>query len=81
MHSAVKKLQAGLDPLGISLPVASLRWLYYHSMLGKDDGMILGASSMDQLQSNLDALAKGPLGKGVVKLFDEAWQTVKADAP
>lgn len=81
MHSAVKKLQAKLASYGIGLPEASLRWLYYHSALGKDDAVILGANSMDQLQSNLDALSKGPLEQGIVQFYDEIWETVKADVP
>ena len=81
MHNAVKKLQSELSPHGISVAEASLRWLYYHSALGKDDAIILGASSMSQLESNLNAFAKGPIDQALVKIFDEAWETVKADAP
>ena len=81
MHSAIKKLQEEFAPRGIGLVEASLRWLCYHSMLGKDDSIILGASSMKQLEMNMDAIGKGPLDEGMLSVLDEVWEMVKANAP
>ena len=81
MHDAVKRLQAEFQPHGISVTEASLRWLYHHSALKEEDGVILGASSMEQLHENLNALTKGPLDESMVKVFDEVRQMVEADAP
>lgn len=61
-----------------------LRWLVHHSKLNiKDgnDGIIIGASSVEQLQSNLrDIQEKGPLPKDVVDVLDEAWEVTKSKA-
>lgn len=43
MHAAIRSLYYDtLEPRQISLPGASLRWLYYHSDLEEEDGIILG---------------------------------------
>ncbi|KAJ7306607.1 hypothetical protein JRQ81_010001 [Phrynocephalus forsythii] len=52
----------GPDPP--SLTAAALRWIYHHSKLegGRGDAVIIGMSSMDQLQENLRASEEGPSG-------------------
>ena len=77
MHDAVKNLQKGIEPLGLTLPEVSLRWLAYHSALGQNDGIIFGASKTAQLESNLKDLAKGPLEQEVVEMMEETWVAVK----
>lgn len=60
----------------------ALRWMVHHSALKiKDgnDGIIVGVSSVAQLENNLDNIEKGPLPDEVVKALDEAWQVSKAD--
>jgi len=60
----------------------ALRWCVHHSALemkdGGRDGVIIGVSSFEQLESNLTDLEKGPLPDEVVKALDEAWQICKA---
>ncbi len=77
MHSAVTRMQSVLNPTGIPLPQAALRWLYYHSALGKDDGIILGASRAEQVESNVKGIMQGPLPQEVVTAFQEMWKSVK----
>lgn len=66
-----------------SLTAAALRWMYHHSKLQGDlgDGVIIGMSSMEQLQLNLAASEEGPLAPTVVKAFNEAWNLVAHDCP
>ncbi|KAL1895911.1 hypothetical protein Sste5346_005010 [Sporothrix stenoceras] len=47
---------------------ASLRWTVYHSqLLGEHgDAVIVGASNLEQLKKNLDAIEAGPLPQAVV---------------
>jgi aflatoxin B1 aldehyde reductase len=70
---------------GLTLIETALRWAVHHSQLriknGGGDGILIGISSYEQLDSNLDNLEKGPLPDDVVKALDEAWQICKADAP
>jgi aflatoxin B1 aldehyde reductase len=60
----------------------ALRWLRHHSALnmkdGGRDGIIIGVSSFNQLEKNLDDLEKGPLPDEVVAILDEAWLIAKA---
>ncbi|MEU7798945.1 aldo/keto reductase [Micromonospora arborensis] len=53
---------------------AALRWLVHHSALDGEhgDGIILGASSLDQLQQNLDAVAVGPLPDDIIATIEHA---------
>ena len=63
----------------------ALRWCVHHSSLnvksGGGDGIIIGVSSQQQLESNLRDLEKGPLPEDVVGVLDEAWMVCKSTAP
>lgn len=48
---------------------------------GGRDGVVIGVSSYDQLESNLKDLEKGPLPEEVVKALDEAWLITKPTTP
>ena len=47
---------------------------------GGQDGIIIGVSSFEQLESNLKDLEKGPLPEEVVQVLDQAWLITKATA-
>ena len=47
---------------------------------GGQDGIIIGVSSFEQLESNLKDLEKGPLPDEVVQVLDQAWRITKATA-
>ena len=71
---------------GLTLLEIALRWATHHSALntrakGGNDGIIIGVSNFEQLESNLNDLEKGPLPEEVVKTLDEAWAIVKPAAP
>ncbi|KAJ1326333.1 aflatoxin B1 aldehyde reductase [Microdochium nivale] len=72
---------------GLTMIETALRWAVHHSKLralqqdGGNDGIIIGISSLQQLEGNLDALEKGPLPDDVVAALDEAWMITKAEAP
>lgn len=65
----------------ISIMEATLRWFRHHSSLGYEDGFILGASTINQIEASLSATEKGPLPDDVVKEFEEMWDAVKEVAP
>ena len=80
---ALQTVEAAVDKAGLSLIETALRWVVHHSALKiKDgnDGIIIGVSSIEQLDENLTHLEKGPLPDEVVKALDEAWFISKADA-
>lgn len=88
--------QSTMDALAIVEPVAKangiplievgLRWCIHHSKLrtpakGGNDGVILGISSYNQLEQNVEACEKGPLPDEVVEALDKAWERTRGDAP
>jgi aflatoxin B1 aldehyde reductase len=52
----------------------ALRWLIHHSQLNaeRNDGVIIGASSLEYLRHNLTAVTEGPLPTGVLTGIDDA---------
>uniref|UniRef100_A0A6I8N4W6 Aldo-keto reductase family 7 like/pseudo n=1 Tax=Ornithorhynchus anatinus TaxID=9258 RepID=A0A6I8N4W6_ORNAN len=75
------KATYGADAPGMTS--AALRWLYHHSRLQgpRGDAVVLGMSSVAQLQQNLTAAEESPLEPPVVEAFDCAWRMVAHDCP
>eukprot|EP01084_Bolivina_argentea_P146381 256323_1 len=68
--------------LKVGLVEASLRWLTTHSALKKDDGVIMGPSTVPYYHDNLKALeCADDLDANVVKAIDNAWKLCKGDCP
>lgn len=67
----------------ILLAEAAYRWLIHHSLLNKEhgDSIIIGASNLNQLKSNLKFLNADPLPEELVDAFQLAWQITKNDSP
>jgi len=77
------------DALDILRPVAAkhglteaecaLRWMTHHSLLKKENGdaIIIGASSVAHIESNMVDLEKGPLPDDVLKALDAGWERCK----
>ena len=66
----------------LTIVEASMRWMQHHSVLRKEDGIILGASSMKHFNENLAALENTKaLPDNVVEAFDRAWEICKKDVP
>jgi len=80
---AVQVLAATCQEAGIALAEAAFRWLAHHSCLdpSKGDGILIGASSMNQLEQNLSAPGKGVLPEAVVEAFSAAWEEARPDSP
>ena len=58
----------------LTLKEAALRWMMHHSMLGADDGIIIGASTPEQVRENVRACGGGPLPLSMVELFEGIWK-------
>lgn len=80
---AVRVLAETSRKEGVEPAEAAYRWLTRHSLLDADegDGIIVGASSLDQLDFNLAAVSKGSLPESVLNAFDDAWEEAKPDCP
>jgi len=62
---------------------AAFQWLVHHSCLdpSQGDGIVVGASSIEQLEQNLASVKKGALPKSVLQAFDMAWEIVISESP
>ena len=76
--NAVEQLRQIAQSAGRSLVSLSLNWLLHHTA---SDVVILGASSMAQLNENLAAAEEGPLPEDVVKACDQVWQDLRGPLP
>lgn len=58
-------------------------WLSVHLPFqgARRDAVILGMSSLEQLEQNLAATEEGPLEPAVVQAFDQAWHLVAHECP
>ncbi|KAH8658483.1 putative aflatoxin b1 aldehyde reductase-like protein [Xylariales sp. PMI_506] len=68
----------------LTLVEIGLRWLVHHSALNVvngTDGIIIGVSSIEQLDQNLEGCQRGPLPEEVIKALDQAWLVAKAETP
>ncbi|KAJ4863124.1 aldo/keto reductase family domain-containing protein [Trichoderma breve] len=80
---SLKVVEEAAEKAGLTLIEIAMRWVVHHSGLKiKDgnDGIIIGVSSIAQLENNLDNAEKGPLPEEVVKALDEAWAISKAES-
>lgn len=71
------------DAENVSRAELAYRWVAYHSPLKPEQGdaLIIGASSVEQLEQTLTGIEKGPLSDKAVKAIDQVWEQVKDEAP
>jgi len=69
---AIEIIRPVAEKHGLTLLEVALRWMIHHSQLDfpKGDGVIIGCSSVEQLESNLTDFGKGPLPEEVVAALD-----------
>ncbi|KAH7303642.1 aflatoxin B1 aldehyde reductase member 2 [Stachybotrys elegans] len=81
IQTATDKALATAAKYGIGGHAAALRWTAHHSMLSKDQGdaIILGASSVKQLEANLDMVEQGPLPDEVVAALERLYEQIGGD--
>ena len=77
----LRKFHELSEETGISKGGLAGRWVRWHSVLGKEDSLIIGASSVEQLEGMVQELEKGPLEMRVVERIEEMWDGVKDVAP
>lgn len=80
---ALDLLRAACEKENITTIEATYRWLAYHSMLNAErgDAILIGASKLNHLVSNMETVKAGPLGDEIVAAFEEAWKITKGDSP
>ncbi|KAF5391285.1 hypothetical protein D9757_001929 [Collybiopsis confluens] len=75
---AVEHIRTVAAEHDLGMTEIALRWCQHHSVLTPGDGVIIGASSVSQLQQNCQDSEKGPLPDAVVEALDAACRIVAA---
>jgi aflatoxin B1 aldehyde reductase len=70
--NAIEVIRPAAEKHNLTLLEVALRWVINHSQLDyqERDGVIIGCSSVEQLESNLKDFEKGPLPDEVVQALD-----------
>ncbi|OCK73142.1 Aldo/keto reductase [Lepidopterella palustris CBS 459.81] len=68
---------------GCSKAHLAYRWVAFNSPLKKEygDAVILGASSLKQLEQTLEGLKAGPLSDDACKRINQVWKSIEHEAP
>ncbi|KAL4929184.1 aldo/keto reductase family protein [Aspergillus undulatus] len=88
--AAVQVIKAAATKHGLTMAECAFRWLRHHSALrfavgsvsgdNGNDGVVIGISSLEQLENNIRDLERGPLPPDVVGAFEQAWELTRATA-
>ena len=80
MHTAVKRLETEARKRKMPMTDIAIRWLVHHSALQDGDGIIIGPTTLEQLENYTRAYAAGLLPDELVKTIDELQSIVGEDA-
>ncbi|KAF2448661.1 aflatoxin B1 aldehyde reductase-like protein [Karstenula rhodostoma CBS 690.94] len=75
---AMKKFEAAVQEKGLTSREVAIRWLMHHSVLNDEDGIILGASRIEQVHETIALTKKGPLEDVILVLAEELWLDMKS---
>ena len=80
---ALQVIRDACEKNGLTTAEATYRWLAYHSMLDarRGDAIIIGASGLNHLLQNIEAVKAGPLPEEVANAFGTAWTVALPDSP
>ncbi|KAF3008274.1 hypothetical protein E8E14_003031 [Neopestalotiopsis sp. 37M] len=76
-------LSEGAEKAGLRGHEVALRWILHHSALSgqRGDAIVVGGSSLEQIDDNLKACLAGPLPAALVELVESVWNIAKKDPP
>lgn len=80
---ALGEIKKACDAENIPMVEAAYRWLINHSNMNAEmgDGILLGASRIEQMEQNMIAATKGELPQSILDAMDAAWEIAKPDSP
>ena len=75
----LQDMQTACHEAGVKPAQAAMSWLLNHSMLDAErgDGIIIGASRVEQLTENLKSFQQLPLDSSVTEVMDRGWELTK----
>ena len=73
----MRKFDTDARAYGLAPVEIAIRWIAYHSSLNEQDGVILGASTNDQIRETVGMIKKGPLPGEALESVEHLWDAVK----
>ena len=70
-------IRSACEAAGIPMVEAAHRWMAHHSALRAGDAIIVGASKLDYVDSNVKACFGEPLPQAVIDAYDQANELTK----
>ena len=77
LHSAMKKFDAQAKSRNLSSTEVAMRWIAHHSALKDEDGIIIGASKVEQIRETVKIVKKGPLPGDMLRIAEDLWSEVR----
>ncbi|MCJ1252093.1 hypothetical protein MMC30_009331 [Trapelia coarctata] len=79
--AAASRVSRAAEAVGLDGHGVALRWTVYHSALSVEygDAIVIGASSLEQLEENLAAIEAGPLEEGLLRVVEGVWDAVREE--
>ena len=77
LHSAMRTFQDEAKSHSLTPLEVAVRWIAHHSALRDEDGIILGASKIEQIQETVKMIGEGPLPGDMLKATEQIWAAVK----
>lgn len=79
---ALEKWEAIAEEAGTSKADLANRWVTFNSALRpqQGDAIIIGANTLERLESTLVGIEKGPLSEEIAAKIDEVWKSVEHEA-
>ncbi|KAJ3552501.1 hypothetical protein NM688_g4120 [Phlebia brevispora] len=80
VSQAIRNIRAVAETFDLQLTDVAYRWLVHHSAMRPDDrGIIIGGSSLAQIEKAIVECDQGPLPEAVVVACEEAWNQTPQD--
>lgn len=77
LHSAMTSFGAEARSHNLTPVEVAIRWIAHHSSLKDEDGIILGASKIEQIRETVSMVKKGPLSGEILKTAEDLWGAVR----
>lgn len=74
LHAAFDKFDNAVAGRDLTTLEVSIRWIFHHSALDDNDGVVVGASKERQIEEVVAMVQQGPLPADVVRLAEQLWE-------
>lgn len=83
LFAALKDWGEAAEKANTTRAALAYRWVLHYPTIKPElnDGIIMGASTVEQVRQTLECLRDVPLPQDVLPMIEKIWQNVKHEAP